>query len=157
PLALSLLTALLADGSPLEMQPAEVPPPQAEHAWPVVFVIGWLDLFAIAMFNVAWYRFLLGYGLPRLWPGVSRTQLRTLCLMLLLALVPAAPLLLLIAFQLSPPLVFGLCLIALYLSVRWSLVLPATAVGVRLTFQQSWRATAGKALPLFFAPFIGAF
>jgi hypothetical protein len=157
PLALLLLQGLLSDSAPLEGEAAETAEsPQAENDWPVALLLAFLGLYAIAIFSVSWYRLLLGHGPPRLWPGLDRTQLRFLGRMLLLLLMPLAPALLLDLLGLAPAVCILAGLFFVYLSLRWSLVLPAAAVGVPLTLRQSWRATRGKALPLLLAPLFGA-
>jgi hypothetical protein len=157
PLALMLLQALFQDRAPLQAEPddaAALDPARADGPW-VTLLLAFVNLYAVAIFNVAWYRFLLGYGRPGLWPGLTRAQLRFLARMLLLILLPATPLLLL-ATSLPAPLLLLAALALIYLALRWSLVLPAAAVGVRLTFRKSWRATRGRALPLFLAPLFGS-
>lgn len=164
PLALAMLQVLVDGRAPLQGEGADDDlagdlaagaDPELAPPWPVTLLLALWNLFAIAIFSVAWYRLLLGYGLPRLWPGLHQAQLRFLGRMLLLLLLPLAPLLLL-GGAIPHPLLAVAVLALVYLSVRWSLVLPAAAVDVRLSFRQSWRATAGKAWPLFLAPLLGA-
>ena len=71
-------------------------------------------------------------------------------------LVPILPLTLIGATFVPTPLLVAASLALIYIALRCSLVLPAAAVGVPLTLRQSWRATAGNAVPLLLAPFFGS-
>ncbi|HKY96029.1 MAG TPA: hypothetical protein VJL84_12025 [Kiloniellales bacterium] len=156
PLVLMLLVSLPYDTAPLQVAGQPAAASQAERSWPVVLLLILLDLGAIAMFSVAWYRFLLGYGEPRLWPGLHLAQLRYLGRLLFLSLLPAAPLLMIGESMIPGAVLVAISLALLYVAVRWSLVLPAAAVGARVSLARSWRATAaGHAPPLLFAPFFG--
>jgi hypothetical protein len=155
PLALIVLLSLTQDGAPLESE-AEDASQQGEAIWQVTIVVIFLNLYALAVFSAAWYRFLLGYGEPRLWPGIDAAQFRLLGRMLLIYLLPMLPLVLIGKTVLPGLLLVPASLALFYIALRWSLVLPAAAVGVRLTLRQSWRATAGNAVPLFLAPFFGS-
>lgn len=161
PLALILLLSLTQQGAPLDGTAIEgeaaAETPQADANWPVALLVLVVDLYAVAVFSVAWYRFLLGYGAPRLWPGLDRDQLRFFWRMLLIYLVPLLPLLPIGKTFVPAPLLVVASLALIYVALRCSLVLPAAAAGVPLSLQRSWRATAGNAVPLFFAPLFGSF
>jgi hypothetical protein len=161
PLALLLLQALLSDRAPLQVQgeagaTVEAEDPQAETGGLVPLLLAFLGLYAIALFSVAWYRFLLGYGRPSLWPGLNLTQLRFFGRFLLLLLAPVAPVLLLDLLGFASVVIVLACMGLYYFSLRCSLVLPAAAAGVPLSLRQSWRATRGKVLPLLLAPLFGS-
>lgn len=159
PLALLLLQGLLSDRAPLQGEAdatADVEDPEAETGGLVPLLLAFLGLYAIALFSVAWYRFLLGYGTPRLWPGLNLAQLRFFGRFLLLLLAPVAPVLLLDLLGFGSVVIVLACLGLYYFSLRCSLVLPAAAAGVPLSLRQSWRATRGKVLPLLLAPLFGS-
>jgi hypothetical protein len=154
PLAMILLLSLTHDSAPLEGE-AEEASGQGRGTWPAALLVVFLNFYAIAVFSTAWYRFLLGYGEPRLWPGINAAQFRLLGRMLLIYLLPVLPLVLIGKTFVPTPLLAVASLALIYIALRWSLVLPAAAVGVPLTLRQSWRATAGNAVPLFLAPLFG--
>jgi len=158
PLAIMLVQGLLNSGAPLEGDPFDLPTDEVAVApnWTVTLFLTFLDLLAIAIFSVSWYRFLLGYGRPGLWPGLHGVQARYLWRMVVLAVLPLAPLLLLTGEDARSPLILAACLALLYPALRCSLVLPAAAAEVPLSFRQSWRATAGSVLPLLLAPLLGS-
>ncbi len=122
-----------------------------------------VKLLAATLFAVSWHRFLLGYEAPRLLPRLGRRHRRYFGCLLLVVLLPLAPLLLVNATapagQGAPPGAVGggvvWLLIGGYLAQRFSLTLPAAAAEVPLTLRDSWRATRGHMLPLFLAPLIG--
>lgn len=153
PLAAILLMSLTQPGAPLEGEAASAP---AEAGWMLPLLGLLIDVCAIALFIVGWYRFLLGYGTPRLWPGLDAAQLRFFALMLLIYFLPLLPLVLVGKTVLPAPLLALVSLGLIYVALRWSLVLPAAAVGVALPLRRSWQATAGNAAPLFFAPLFGS-
>lgn len=122
---------------------------------PFTFVTILVDLFAYAIFAVAWHRALLVNEAPSLIPRLGNRQLRFWLMGLLIALVMTG-----VAFV--PTLLFGflaagagqgavalfvlpVLLLCAYLLARFSFVFPAAAVDERFGLGASWRTTADNA------------
>lgn len=135
-----------------------------------VQTVFWLEFIAgfvtSILFAVAWHRFMLGHGRPRLLPAIGGRHLAFFGYSLLLAL----PLVIggflggLVSSGLSTrsvfvallPVIVGV-LVGLYCSLRMSLCLPAAAVGESAVGPgYSWEAMRGKVLVLFFASLFAA-
>ncbi|WP_375593509.1 hypothetical protein ABWI00_15820 [Algihabitans albus] len=113
-----------------------------------------LDLFAYAVFAVAWHRALLVGEAPSLIPRLGYRQLRFWLMSLLIPLilvglvaVPAVVLGYLAGGEASAVGLFLLPLVlcGLYVAARFSFVFPASAVDERFGLGASWRTTAGNA------------
>ena len=140
---------------------------------PFTFVTILVDLFAYAIFAVAWHRALLVNEAPSLIPRLGNRQLRFWLMGLLIALVMTGVTFVLtlqfgllaivagvagagaagagaadagqwaVALFVLPVLL--LCLLCAYLFARFSFVFPAAAVDERFGLGASWRTTAGNA------------
>lgn len=126
---------------------------------PFEFVLTLIEVFAYAIFAVAWHRALLMEERPPLIPRLGRRQLRfwlmTLLLGLMIGLLVGLPALLfgggMAMMGGGGPgggialLVLPLLLVAFYLAARFSFVFPAAAVDENFGLLESWRTTAGNA------------
>lgn len=120
-------------------------------------------LIAYALFAVSWHRFnLLGpEERPRLLPPILGRHMRffgmTLGLSLLIGLAVAGPLILLMVGQIDSVIaIVGVAVLAVALFVRWQLIFPAIALDQRLSLGQSWIATRGFGLKLFWGLVLAA-
>ncbi|WP_119167195.1 hypothetical protein [Algihabitans albus] len=140
PFALSMLVALIDAGL---------------GETPFAFVTLLVDLFAYAIFAVAWHRALLVNEPPSLLPRLGDRQLRFWLMTLLITLIVAGVVVLpaflfglLAAGPSGSPmalLALPLALSCVYLLARFSFVFPAAAVDERFGLGASWRTTAGNA------------
>ncbi len=132
------------------------------------FVATLVDVFAYAIFAVAWHRALLVGEPPRVLPQLGGRQLRFWLMSLLLVLIvtllvglPAMALSGLAAGGGGGPalglIVIPLVLLAGYVAARFSFVFPAAAVDERFGLAESWRTTAGNAWRLIGAYLLALF
>jgi hypothetical protein len=123
---------------------------------PFEFVLGLVEVFAYAVFGVAWHRALLMQESPPVIPQLGRRQLRfwlmSLLLALLISLLVGLPAGLLIgglgaagAGNMAPALlIVPMAVLALYLAARFSFVFPAAAVDESFGLRESWQTTKGN-------------
>ena len=164
-IGLGLLIAIVLQIDPMVLMNADPADPEAMAAIApqamglLVFVVAatLIVLFGLSWIAVAWHRFVLLEEYPRAMPALRDRPVwpylgRSIVLALLLFLV-MVPLLAIVGGVLAPVILSGgvlaqallsliLGIVFSYLWLRWSLVLPAVAVGRPMGIGESWRATA---------------